>query len=128
MAIYNKRDLRMTVEGMLYRMRTGCPWRDLPAAFGDWSRVYKRFNAWSACGKWHRIFKALVAGPDMEWAFIDGSYTKAHQHSAGAACADDEAIGESRAEAKRDITEYIVGFYNNERLHSKLGYLSPTVV
>ncbi|WP_341864815.1 MULTISPECIES: IS3 family transposase [Pseudomonas] len=37
-------------------------------------------------------------------------------------------MGESRAEAKRDITEYIVGFYNNERLHSKLGYLSPTVV
>lgn len=43
--IYNKRDLRMTVEGMLYRMRTGCPWRDLPEAFGGWSKVYKRFNA-----------------------------------------------------------------------------------
>lgn len=45
MAIYNKRDLRMTVEGMLYRMRTGCLWRDLPEAFGDWNRIYKRFNA-----------------------------------------------------------------------------------
>lgn len=44
-AIYNKRDLRMTVEGMLYRMRTGCPWRDLPKAFGYWNKVYKRFNA-----------------------------------------------------------------------------------
>ena len=50
--IYNKRDLRMTVEGMLYRMRTGCPWRDLPKAFGNWNKVYKRFNAWSATGKW----------------------------------------------------------------------------
>ena len=38
-AIYNKRDLRMTVEGMLYRMRTGCPWRDLPEAFGNWNKV-----------------------------------------------------------------------------------------
>ncbi|RQJ37747.1 hypothetical protein IPC3_25915 [Pseudomonas aeruginosa] len=47
-AIYNKRDLRMTVEGMLYRMRTGCPWRDLPKEFGNWNKVYKRFNAWSA--------------------------------------------------------------------------------
>ncbi|SEI57465.1 Putative transposase of IS4/5 family, partial [Azotobacter beijerinckii] len=51
-AIYHKPDLRMTVEGMLYRMRAGCPWRDLPSAFGRWSSVYKRFNAWSAAGKW----------------------------------------------------------------------------
>ena len=65
-AIYNKRDLRMTVEGMLYRMRTGCPWRDLPKAFGNWNKVYKRFNAWSATGKWLKVFKALVAQPDME--------------------------------------------------------------
>lgn len=97
MVIYNKRDLRMTVEGMLYRMRTGCPWRDLPAEFGNWNRIYKRFNAWSACGKWLRIFKTLVADPDMEWAFIDGSYSKAHQHSAGATSGDDEGIGKSRA-------------------------------
>lgn len=97
MAIYNKRDLRMTVEAMLYRMRTGCPWRDLPEVFGGWNRIYKRFNAWSACGKWLKIFKALVIEPDMEWAFIDGSYAKAHQHSAGAACGHDEAIGKSRA-------------------------------
>lgn len=96
-AIYNKRDLRMTVEGMLYRMRTGCPWRDLPEAFGSWSKVYKRFNAWSASGKWLNVFQALVTAPDMEWVFIDGSYAKAHQHSAGAASDKDEAIGKSRA-------------------------------
>jgi len=95
--IYNKPDLRMTVEGMLYRMRTGCPWRDLPKAFGCWNRVYKRFSAWSAAGKWLKIFKALVVEPDLEWAFLDGSYAKAHQHSAGAASGADEAIGKSRA-------------------------------
>ena len=95
-AIYNKRNLRMTVEGMLYRMRTGCPWRDLPDAFGNWTRIYKRFNAWSASGKWLQVFKELVVEPDMEWVFIDGSYTKAHQHSAGAASGNDEAIGKSR--------------------------------
>jgi transposase len=95
--IYNKRDLRLTVEGMLYRMRTGCPWRDLPKAFGGWSKVYKRFNAWSASGKWLKVFQTLVTDPDMEWVFIDGSYAKAHQHSAGAASGGDEAIGKSRA-------------------------------
>lgn len=43
--IYDKTDLRITVEGILYRMRTGCQWRDLPEAFGRWNTVYKRFNA-----------------------------------------------------------------------------------
>ena len=92
-----KRDLRMTVEGMLYRMRTGCPWRDLPKEFGNWNKVYKRFNAWAASGKWLKIFNHLMDEPDLEWVFIDGSYAKAHQHSAGAATAGDEAIGKSRA-------------------------------
>ncbi len=96
MAIYDKPDLHLTVEGMLYRMRVGCPWRDLPEAFGCWNSIYKRFNAWSAAGKWVNLFKALVVEPDMEWIFIDGSYAKAHQHSSGAASGADEAIGKSR--------------------------------
>ena len=82
---------------MLYRMRTGCPWRDLPKKFGNWNKVYKRFNAWSASGKWLEIFKWLVDEPNREWVFIDGSYAKAHQHSAGAAGTNDQAIGKSRA-------------------------------
>lgn len=95
--IYRKRNLRLMVEGMLYRLRVGCPWRDLPDVFGYWNTVYKRFNAWSASGKWMKIFKALVDQPDLEWLFIDGTYIKAHQHSAGAASAQDEALGKSRA-------------------------------
>ena len=96
-SIYNKRDLRMTIEGMLYRMRVGCPWRDLPEAFGCWNSIYKRFSAWSAGGKWLRVFKVLVNEPDLEWELIDGSYVKAHQHSSGAASGENEAIGKSRA-------------------------------
>lgn len=87
----------MTVEGMLYRMRVGCPWRDLPCAFGIWNSIYTRFNAWSVAGKWQRIFKALVEYPDFAWVFIDGSYAKAHLHSAGARGGAEEAIGASRA-------------------------------
>src|SRR5690606_21306088 len=44
--IYNKFDHRMTLEGILYRMRTGIPWRDLPSDFGQWSSVFRRFNLW----------------------------------------------------------------------------------
>lgn len=53
--------------------------------------------AWSALGKWLKVFQALVAEPDMEWMFIDGSYAKAHPHSAGAASGKVEAIGKSQA-------------------------------
>lgn len=81
--IHDKSNLRMTMEGILYRMRTGCQWRDLPEAFGSWNTVYKRFNAWSAAGKLIAVFNLLVEDPDIEWLFIDGSYVKAHQDSPG---------------------------------------------
>ncbi len=48
--VYNKPAHRMTIEGILYRMRTGCPWRDLPPDFGAWSTVFRRFNLWSKKG------------------------------------------------------------------------------
>jgi transposase len=93
--IYSKTNLRIMVEGMLYRMRTGCPWRDLPRKFGNWNSVYQKFNRWSAKNKLMKIFKALVKEPDLEWEFIDGSLVKAHQHSAGAASEESQAIGKS---------------------------------
>ena len=58
--IYNKRDLRMVVEGMLYRLRVGCAWRDLPTCFGRWNSVYKKINEWSKKGKWLTLFKTLT--------------------------------------------------------------------
>ena len=94
--IYDKPNLRLMVEGMLYRMRVGCPWRDLPEIFGSWSTVYKQFNRWSAQNKLMKIFKTLVNDPDLEWGFIDGSFVKAHQHSTGAASKDSQAIGKSK--------------------------------
>jgi transposase len=95
--IYDKPNLRMMVEGMLYRMRVGCPWRDLPSIFGFWNSVYKKFNRWSSKNKLINIFKALIHDPDLEWEFIDGSIVKAHQHSTGAAGIDEQAIGKSVA-------------------------------
>src|SRR6478752_8029213 len=94
--IYDKSNLRMIVEAMLYRMRVGCPWRDLPAEFGFWNSIYQKFNRWSSKGKLMSLFKALVQEPDLEWTFIDGSIVKAHQHSAGAASEENQAIGKSR--------------------------------
>lgn len=108
--IYDKPDLREIVEGMFYRMRAGCPWRDLPEAFGPWNKIYKRFRAWCQTGKWRCIFGAAIDDPDLEWAFIDGSYAKAHQHSAGAPGPDTQAIGKSRAGSTSKI-HMVVGSF-----------------
>lgn len=94
--IYDKPSLRRTVEGILYRLRVGCPWRDLPREFGDWNCIYKRFNDWSSKGKLLGIFKSLAHEPDTEWEFMDGSIVRAHQHSSGAASEAAQAIGKSR--------------------------------
>ena len=93
--IYDKPNLRMMVEAMLYRMRVGCPWRDLPAEFGCWNSIYQQFNRWSIKDKLIRIFKDLVHDPDLEWEFIDGSIVRAHQHSTGAVGHENQAIGKS---------------------------------
>ena len=95
--IYNKPNLRMIVEAMLYRMRVGCPWRDLPADFGCWNAIYQQFNRWSSKNKLMQIFKALSQEPDLEWKFIGGSIVKAHQHSAGLPNKEVQAIGRSVA-------------------------------
>lgn len=93
----HKPQLRKTVEGILHRLRTGSPWRDLPSFFGLWGSIYQQFNRWSAQGKLMAIFKSLAQAPDLEWEFIDGSIVKAHQHSTDAASLEDEAIGKSVA-------------------------------
>jgi transposase len=94
--IHDKPTLRQTMEGIFYRLRVGCPWRDVPREFGDWNRIYKRFNDWSSKGKLLGLFNALVREPDVEWEFMDGSLVRAHQHSAGAASEEAQAIGKSR--------------------------------
>ena len=95
--VYNKPEHRNTFEGILYRMRVGCPWRDVPEAFGDWSQVYRRFNLWSKKGVLTDLFVALRQLSDNEWIFIDGSIVKAHQHSTGACTPEHEGIGKSVA-------------------------------
>src|SRR6185295_17507610 len=60
------RDNRMFVEGVLWIVRTGSPWRDLPEAFGEWNSVFRRFSRWSRKGVWQRIFEVMSDDPDFE--------------------------------------------------------------
>ena len=78
------RDNRMFVEGVLWIVRTGSPWRDLPEVFGCWNSAFRRFSRWSAKGVWHRIFAAMADDPDFEYLILDSTIVRAHQHAAGA--------------------------------------------
>jgi putative transposase len=78
------RDNRMFIEGVLWVVRTGSPWRDLPDVFGGWNSIFRRFSRWSAKGIWHRIFTAMADDEDFEYLIIDSTIVRAHQHAAGA--------------------------------------------
>ncbi len=90
--IYLKRNLRNFIEAILYRIRTGCPWRDLPPDFGNPNSIFKKYSRWSKHNKLLKIFKLISKHTDKEWIFIDGSHIRAHQHSAGL---KDQAISKS---------------------------------
>ena len=78
------RDTRLFVEAVLYRYRAGIPWRDLPERFGDPIKIHTRFSRWAKSGVWARVFAVLASDADNEYAMIDSTIVRAHQHSAGA--------------------------------------------
>jgi transposase len=77
-------DNRVFVEAVLWIVRTGAPWRDLPAYFGCWNSAFRRFRRWSRKGVFEKIFNALSGDPDFEYAIVDGTIVRVHQHGAGA--------------------------------------------
>jgi transposase len=78
------RDNRLFLEAVLWRVRTGLPWRDLPPDFGRWNSVFQRFRRWALAGVFDRIFERLSGEPDFEYALIDGTIVSAHQKASGA--------------------------------------------
>jgi transposase len=82
-------DHRKVISGILYRVRTGVPWRDLPERFGPYQTCYERHRRWSADGTWQRILDGLRVETDVEegedWTVgADSTSIRAHQHAAGA--------------------------------------------
>ncbi len=77
-------DGRVFVEGVLWIARTGAPWRDLPASYGRWNAVFKRFRRWVKAGAFDRIFKVFAEDSDFEYVMVDGTIAKVHRHGQGA--------------------------------------------
>ena len=97
------RDHRTVLSGIVWVLRTGAPWRDLPDRFGPWSTAWSRFRRWAAAGVWEQLLAALQRAADraghLDWAthYVDGTVVRAHQHAAGAAGGQEhEALGRSR--------------------------------
>jgi putative transposase len=76
-------DNRLFVEAVLWLVRTGSPWRDLPKTFGNWNSVFVRFSRWSKDGVWDRLFMEMADDPDFEYVMVDSTIVRAHQHAAG---------------------------------------------
>ena len=84
------RDHRPVVEGAIYRLKAGIPWRYLPPHFGAWQTVHRRHQTWSADGTWDRVLAQLQADADargeLDWRVsVDSTIARVHQHGATAA-------------------------------------------
>ena len=77
-------DNRRFMEAVLWIMRTGSPWRDLPAELGNWHTTYTRFTRWGESGRWQMILDAVSGDKDLEVLMIDSTVVRTHQHAAGA--------------------------------------------
>src|SRR5688572_28912949 len=96
-------EYRRILNGILWLLRTGAPWRDLPERYGPWGTVASRFYRWRKAGIWARLFAAVQqradAAEQLDWDLhsVDGTIVRAHQHAAGAHTgnAEAEALGRS---------------------------------
>ena len=97
------KDHRLIVNGILWVVRTGAPWRDLPREYGPWQTVATRFYRWRRIGVWKRVLQTLQRQADahgqIDWEkhYVDSTVVRAHQHAAGEKTrGHDEALGRSQ--------------------------------
>lgn len=96
---------RQILNAILWVIRTGAPWRDIPTAYGPWSTAYSRFRRWRDSGLWRRLLERLHGHLHLrgllDWSFhmLDGTVVRAHQHAAGAPLHELESAQRAAAEA-----------------------------
>lgn len=92
---------RLFIEAVLYRAKTGMPWRDLPERFGPWKSVYNRFSNWARRGHWVAIFRELQFEVDETGSIVDGSVIRAHQDASGGKGGSNAMLWDTLEEAFR---------------------------
>jgi transposase len=95
----SKRGDRLFIDAVLYRGRTGLPWRDLPERFGPFQSVFNRFSNWAKKGHWAAIFRELQVEVDEIGSIVDGSVVRAHQDASGGKGGSDAMLWAALEEA-----------------------------
>jgi transposase len=75
-------DNRLFVNGVLWVLRSGARWQDLPERYGKYKSVHKRFTRWAKSGVWERVFTSLTGDPDNQYLMLDTTLVRAHQQAA----------------------------------------------
>ena len=76
-------DNRLFVNGVLWVLRSGARWQDLPERYGKWKSVHTRFTRWAKAGVWEKVFASLVDDPDNRYLMLDTTLVRVHQQAAG---------------------------------------------
>lgn len=74
-------DNRLFVNGVLWVLRSGAHWRDLPERYGKWKTAHKRFSRWATAGVWERVFADLIEDRDNQYLMLDSTLVRAHQQA-----------------------------------------------
>ena len=90
------KDNRNFVNGVLWVLRSGAQWKDLPPGYGNWESVHKGFTRWARAGVWGKIFQVLLEDPDNRYVMVDSTIVRAHQRAACGKGGQSEALGRSQ--------------------------------
>lgn len=100
----------MMIEAIIYRLRVGCPWRDLPPFFGSWQGVYTRWRRWNLSGLWEKVAELVSDSAVGELRHLDATHIKVHQDAsnpAGGQCF--QSIGRTKGGMNSKLTALVDG-------------------
>lgn len=107
---------QVMINAILWVLRSGAPWRDLPRHYPNWKSVHTRFLRWSKGGVWKRVVDVLAVDRDDELAMIDASIVRVHQDAAGGKKNGSECIGRSRGGPSTKIHAVVDGHGNPTKI------------
>jgi transposase len=107
---------RIMINAMLWVLKTGAPWRDLPKSYPKWKTVHTRFLRWSKQGLWKCVLDALAIDFDDELLMLDASIVRVHQDSVGGKKNGSECVGRSRGGPTTKIHAVVDGLGNPTKI------------